>query len=246
MNCFKGDVSGCLWMVVGALPFGKFVKLGKAIPVINKLIGKISDIKATMKNSRFGNVLDKALNPGLCVKPSAWPGAVTLAPAVWTINANTTQQIWRNVVDECRLRLVNGRKPIRYRDAGSTWRHQQKTKIPDHIQRTYGDIHVDIEGFPDFTPHVVDLADYGVANGRKADIVIPLSPKLNEDFAVADQLAGIDEAFRKQHGLVWHHHQDVSGGRGRVQLIPSGLHEAVKHTGGRAIYREYLNIILKG
>lgn len=131
-------------------------------------------------------------------------------------------------------------------DAGSTWRHKQKAKIPDHIQRNYGDIHIDIEGFPEFTPHVVDLADYGVANGRKADMVIPLSPKLNDDFTLADERAGIDEAFRKKHGLVWHHHQDVSGGRGRVQLIPSELHAAVKHTGGRAIYREYLKSTLKG
>lgn len=240
LDCFKGDVSACLWAAAGALP------LGKAIPVIKKLIGKIGDIKATMKNSRFSNALDKALKPGSCVRPSAWSGAVTLAPAVWKVNANTAGGIWRNVVDECRLRLVNGRKPIGYKDAGSTWRHEQKAKIPDHIQRNYGDIHVDVEGFPEFTPHVVDLADYGVANGRKADMVIPLSPKLNDDFALADERAGIDEAFRKEHGLVWHHHQDVSGGRGRVQLIPSELHDAVKHTGGGAIYREYLKSILKG
>lgn len=48
INCFKGDVAGCLWTALNFLPVGKLVKMGKAIPAVKKLIGKLPDIKRLM------------------------------------------------------------------------------------------------------------------------------------------------------------------------------------------------------
>lgn len=48
VNCFKGDISGCLWTALNFLPVGKFIKMGKAIPAVKKLIGKLPDIKRVM------------------------------------------------------------------------------------------------------------------------------------------------------------------------------------------------------
>ena len=51
-------------------------------------------------------------------------------------------------------------------------------------------------------------------------------------FARADKELGIDKAYRKQNGLVWHHHQD----QGRMILMPKDLHNGVKHSGGYALW----------
>lgn len=48
INCFKGDVAGCLWTALNFLPVGKLAKMGKAIPAVKKLIGKLPDIKRLM------------------------------------------------------------------------------------------------------------------------------------------------------------------------------------------------------
>lgn len=66
----------------------------------------------------------------------------------------------------------------------------------------------------------------------QGDVVI--EPQLTRvgNYAVADQVLGIDLAYRQAHNLVWHHHQDV----GRLQLLPMELHDAVPHTGGWEIW----------
>ena len=39
---------------------------------------------------------------------------------------------------------------------------------------------------------------------------------------------------RKDLGLTWHHVERKSGQKATVQLVPTKLHDAVKHTGGVA------------
>jgi filamentous hemagglutinin len=50
----------------------------------------------------------------------------------------------------------------------------------------------------------------------------------------AEQLRAIHRYQKKIPGLSWHHHQQV----GRMQLIPTPLHQAVGHTGGFALWFE--------
>lgn len=141
MNCFKGDVSGCLWMVVGALPFGKFVKLGKAIPVIKKLIGKIKNIKEAVQNSRFGAKLDNVLHPAGCTcgQVMSRSGSGAFKQADWRPSVVSAGHMWRVVADVCSLQIVNGRKPINWRYAGGKWRIGDPARMPKGWK--YGDIH---------------------------------------------------------------------------------------------------------
>jgi uncharacterized protein len=52
----------------------------------------------------------------------------------------------------------------------------------------------------------------------------------NRDFPRTDRAAGITKKYRLENNLTWHHHQN---GR-TMQLVPTDLHEAVRHTGGVA------------
>lgn len=58
-----------------------------------------------------------------------------------------------------------------------------------------------------------------------------------KDIRAADNKLGISPEYRKEYGLVWHHHED----EGRMQLIPKDLHSAVRHTGGYAIWSKPLS-----
>ncbi|AKK03957.1 ALF repeat-containing protein [Corynebacterium epidermidicanis] len=49
INCFKGDIAGCLWTAVNFLPVGKIFKAGKAIGAIRILIGKVPEIKKALE-----------------------------------------------------------------------------------------------------------------------------------------------------------------------------------------------------
>ena len=126
------------------------------------------------------------------------------------------------------VRKINGRWPINGQYAGGTWRQDRTDDIPSWFKNKYGDVPFNDRGFPVFTPHVQD------AKGVDGDIHIPLPAQLrrDQDFAAADRQLNINEQYRKDHGLVWHHHEDP----GRMQLLPKDLHNTVPHTGGYAIW----------
>ncbi|WP_395170022.1 HNH endonuclease [Corynebacterium kroppenstedtii] len=52
----------------------------------------------------------------------------------------------------------------------------------------------------------------------------------NGDFSRASTILDIDEEYRRQNNLVWHHHDETE----RMQLIPHDLHKVVRHSGGWA------------
>jgi hypothetical protein len=70
-------------------------------------------------------------------------------------------------------------------------------------------------GYPVFTPYSVERVHVDGLTGGKSD------------FALANQAAGLD---RTPIGYTWHHVED---GR-TMELVPSDLHGAVRHTGGVA------------
>ncbi|WP_413776625.1 HNH endonuclease [Pseudomonas sp. B21-054] len=56
---------------------------------------------------------------------------------------------------------------------------------------------------------------------------IELTGNRDRDFKLANQSSGYK---RTPDNFTWHHHQES----GLMQLIPSDLHDAVRHTGGVA------------
>jgi hypothetical protein len=70
-------------------------------------------------------------------------------------------------------------------------------------------------GFPDFGKYVEKRAFIRASGDRR------------QDFARANEIRG----FRKTpEGYTWHHHQNMR----EMQLIPTKIHDAFRHTGGHA------------
>ncbi|WP_186276852.1 HNH endonuclease [Corynebacterium anserum] len=238
LNCFKGEVSACLWAAVGALPFGKIAKLGKAIPVFKKLISKISDIKSAVRNSRFRAILDDALMPAGCAVShgAIWWGRVTTESAVWSPTITVDYLRWLTVAKKCPLPpsvvKVPGtnRYPINARYAGGKWRNGDISRMPPGFREKYGDIYFNEKGYPIFDNQVASPDEYEIFKGKVPDIKIKPQGSRYKDVKLADEEMGIDAKFRRKHNLVWHHHEET----GRMQLIPRDLHSVVRHSGGWA------------
>ena len=72
--------------------------------------------------------------------------------------------------------------------------------------------------FPDFSQYA------------RVTVNVPLGKSIEQDFKYANKL--IKEKTTPK-GYTWHHTEKP----GVLQLIPTDLHEAVRHTGGKAIER---------
>ena len=115
------------------------------------------------------------------------------------------------VVNTDRVRPVNGRTPINSQQyAGTTMRLDG-----DIGQRYPHGVPFTGSGFPDFSRYA------------QTNVRIELTGSRAQDFAAANRAAGYS---RTPSGMTWHHHQDA----GYMQLIPTDLHNAVRHTGGVA------------
>jgi hypothetical protein len=79
-------------------------------------------------------------------------------------------------------------------------------------------------GFPDFEPHAMTLP-----NGQKY-VEIRYTGSRPGDYAAANAKAG----YRKTPpDYTWHHSEEL----GKMYLIPTDLHDLIKHTGGVATYK---------
>ncbi|RZK10709.1 MAG: hypothetical protein EOO46_09645, partial [Flavobacterium sp.] len=117
---------------------------------------------------------------------------------------------------------INGRAPINGHFANETFFEKLspdlKLKYPNGVKFTK-------EGFPDFSPYALQLP-----NGTKSVQIVPKFYRPLDNIA-ADKVAGINALFRKENGLVWHHHQDF----GKMELVPKDIH-AINHIGGFSIW----------
>lgn len=134
---------------------------------------------------------------------------------------------------------VGNRLPINWQWAGKNYPFQKLHKMAfKNLDDRYPEIAEEVarvgvpfskDGWPNFKPFEVDevIIQQGFV-GRKVD------------FAKADKLmwpelttAKAREAERKRLCLTWHHDQDGH----TLSLIPTDLHDAVKHTGGIAVIK---------
>jgi hypothetical protein len=115
------------------------------------------------------------------------------------------------VVNTDRVRPVNGRVPINSQQyAGTTF------ELSGDLGQKYPHgVPFSGAGYPDFSRY------------SQANVRIELTGSRSADFAAANRAAGLDST---PPNMTWHHHQDA----GYMQLVPTNLHEAVRHTGGVA------------
>ena len=83
----------------------------------------------------------------------------------------------------------------------------------------YNGIPIKLNGYPDFS---------GVAISTQT---VPFTGSYSRDFAAANAGAGLTET---PAGFTWHHCEDGQ----TLQLVPTADHDAVRHTGGVAIWEE--------
>ncbi|HVW15020.1 MAG TPA: HNH endonuclease [Mucilaginibacter sp.] len=111
------------------------------------------------------------------------------------------------------IQKVNGRNPRNYRYAGKTYTFEANTplgkKYPNGVQ-------FNNQGFPDFSPYAKKTVDIG-----------QLNVNATQDELMANKAAGYNSTPK---GYTWHHVENST----KVELVPTDLHEAVAHTGGRA------------
>ena len=237
LKCFRGDFSGCIWAAVGVFPIGKAAKITKAIPAIHKLIAKTGEIKRAFRYSRVKAALDDALIPAACrIGGVAATGTVTYSNAIYRTPA-AAQNTYFTAASKCPIpstvKKINGRYPINARFAGGFWRHNDPAKIPVEIVQKYPEgVRFNERGFPIFNQHLHEHPTKGFGD---IELDHPTG-KSWKDIRQADNQFGIDAKYRKDNNLVWHHHEDT----GRMQLIPKDLHNAVRHTGGYAIWSKPL------
>jgi len=83
----------------------------------------------------------------------------------------------------------------------------------------------------DFSPFVMSTP-----GGQRMETNFQYQGTRAKDFAYADKLFNLTPATRPG---TWHHPPDVDGkGRGSIQLIPTDLHNAIKHWGGVEQYKK--------
>jgi len=119
----------------------------------------------------------------------------------------------RDIVPE----KINGRLPINYNNAGKVLNFSLKNKAKEsQLIKKYGKgIKITNRGFPDFS------------KWSKKNVRIKLTGNRKKDSRAANNSSGASDG----NGWTWHHNEDI----GLMELIPSDLHGAIRHTGGYAI-----------
>ncbi|GIM95620.1 HNH endonuclease [Paractinoplanes toevensis] len=122
------------------------------------------------------------------------------------------------VIPEGVERLPSGKLPANFEYAGKVYDGARWT--PELAQEYPKGVRFTEDGFPDFSPyatHTVTFDPHFVGNH-------------STDFTAANRLAGLAET---PEGYTWHHTQDTR----TMQLIPTDLHDAIRHAGGVAIMK---------
>ena len=117
------------------------------------------------------------------------------------------------------LPRINGRLPINAAYAG----RQFPLAGPLGVKYPNG-VMFKANGMPDFTPYAVASLE---VDGLVGDI--------KTDYRLANRAAGLEGQYGNQAppGYTWHHCEDGK----TMQLVPTDVHHAVKHTGGEAVIK---------
>lgn len=196
---------------------------------LSELVGKLKASKLgsgfaewVLKNYR-GLIEDPKVNPKLRTKKGGAPTETTTEAPVTPGKAKVKEspakksQPQEGATKKKATKKGKDRKPINSEYAGKTY---PASKLPPELQSKYPDgVKFTKDGYPDFSPYA-----------EKSVPVEGLKGNTSSDFTKANKAANIK---RKPEGYTWHHHQDGK----TMQLVPTDLHDAVRHSGGASLLR---------
>nr|WP_321232910.1 SpvB/TcaC N-terminal domain-containing protein [uncultured Psychroserpens sp.] len=114
------------------------------------------------------------------------------------------------------VKKVNGRWPINAKYAGK-WYHFRPAKKHNFLRKKYPKgVYFNVKGFPDFMSFAI-----------KTVVLKKLQSTSGKDFTLANKKAKYKKTPK---GFTWHHVENST----KLILIPTDVHDGVKHTGGRA------------
>ncbi|MBZ8177519.1 hypothetical protein GSS88_06890 [Corynebacterium sp. 3HC-13] len=248
-RCVGGDVGACLMSVVGLIPVGKIgnllMKSSKIARAVSRLTSAAGRIASKWKESRIARAAAKhAKHSPACSVPIAQgskeesvlkfevvakPGASLVedrsGPPAW--NSSFNIQLAADCIPATVVRTRKGHAVINGKYAGRhlvkvvpNWEPPHVGKLRE-VKTFYSKF-----GFPD----VKDMIFRPEKHGVEAKNIVRIEPSKTRftDNKRADELAGIDRAFRKKHNLVWHHTEE----EGVLVLVHKEPHDAFRHTGG--------------
>ena len=252
-NCFKGQISGCIWAAVGALPFGKMFKIAKAMPALRKLVSKAGDIRDAYKarKARVSPALDRVTTPPGFLRRAGFTGNEAYSFVTVGDSGTTDMQFdyagWRNswagfiqVADKCNIPdtvvyTPQGRAPKMAEYAG-----KPPSKLPDKLKAKLSGLKGDYStfrykdtGYPDFTPWIAKHPD----NGNPIRLEgFEYQSHAGKDqtlaYRIAEEQLGLPKSFKESGEWTWHHSEI----EGVMELVPRELNGSVPHTGGRAMW----------
>jgi hypothetical protein len=179
---------------------------------IAKSVAKITEETANITESNAAKLLESDAKAAERITSAGRKGATDAAG-----NPVRTDSRGR-VIPPGVERLPSGRLPSNFEYAGRVydgekWTPKLAEKYPNGVRFTD-------DGFPDFSPY--------------ASHTVTFDPQFKgnhgSDFVEANRLAGLPET---PEGYTWHHTQDAR----TMQLVPSDLHDAIRHAGGVAIMK---------
>ena len=210
------DVANAAWYVGEAKYLDAGLSLISVIPVLGDVIGKGGKLATRLGPDAAKATLQALDKVDVLRFLDQFKTHPKLGPHVQKI-----QEAIRKWIDELAARggssppLIGGRKPINSQYAGATYPPE---KLPAAVRQKYPDsVRFTPDGFPDFSPYAIARPE------------IKFTGDYDLDFKAANAKAGLTETPK---GYTWHHHQDGK----TMQLVPTDLHQAVRHTGGMAVF----------
>ncbi len=127
-------------------------------------------------------------------------------------------------IEAATVKPLAGRLPINHEFAGKSF---PVGSLPKKYQGK--GVKFSDEGFPDFEPHAMPLP-----NGSKTVPIKMTGSRTADDAAANAALRKVDPSWKQPGKHTWHHLDDGTG----MILVPQDLHDAVRHAGGVARYKQ--------
>lgn len=257
---FEIETSDVLWAVVdgaGVLAtFGVASVATKGGIAMAKTAAKgVKGVATAAKSAKFGEAAGKAMNmgrrlgaqfnktslemvkaPGQTMRREILSAKEKISYALNHSPAQTLREMGRQAVAEGRQieNVIRGKNVNRL------------DKIYGLDPKKQPNIKMKGKAVPFRDPELAKSHPAGIKDGNfyaysQKTVKIPYTGERAKDFALADKAAGINQAYRKEHQLTWHHAPD---GR-TMHLVDSNLHKNVAHAGGFGLHKAQVENVVR-